>query len=88
MLRLRSDGMTWQTVDDEIVILDLEGSSYFKVNGSGTVLWNRLQQRCSEADLHAALIERFGIDAAMAAEDVAAFLSELKAHDLVEEVEG
>ena len=88
MLRLRTDDMTWQTLDDEVVILDLEGSSYFKVNGSGAVLWELLQQPCTESDLHAALIERFSVDAATAAKDVTAFLAELKAQKLVEEVEG
>ena len=39
MMQLRQAELTWQVIGDEVVILDLEGSVYLKLNGTGRVLW-------------------------------------------------
>ena len=34
-MQLRQDGITWHVAGDDVVVLDLEGSVYLKLNGSG-----------------------------------------------------
>jgi hypothetical protein len=82
-MQLRQDALTWHVVGDDVVILDLQGSVYLKLNGTARVLWERLAQGCSTADLSAALVERFGIDTTRAATDVDGFLAELRRRDLL-----
>jgi hypothetical protein len=83
-MRLRQAGLTWHVAGDEVVVLDLEGSVYLKLNGSGRVLWERLAAGSTEPELIAALVEQFGIDAGRATADVAAFVADLEQRDLLE----
>ena len=83
-IQLRQTGVTWQVVGDDVVALDFDGSVYLKINGSGRVLWERLTEPSSEADLVTLLRDRFGIDESRAETDVQAFLRDLRRRDLVE----
>jgi len=82
-LRLRSDKLSWNVAGDEVVVLDLAGSVYLKLNGSGRVLWERLSQLCDEDDLVAALVAEYGIDVSRAEADVADFVAELERRQLL-----
>ena len=83
-LRLREEAVAWQEIDDEIVVLDLQSSEYFKVNGTGALLWQRLSQGAPREDLVDALGERYELPPDTAERDVDAFLAMLRARDLVE----
>jgi Coenzyme PQQ synthesis protein D (PqqD) len=84
-MQLKQDGVSWHLVGDDIVVLDLNGSMYLKLSGSGRVLWERLAEPAEEADLSAALVETYGIDTDRAATDVAAFVAALRRRDLLVE---
>jgi hypothetical protein len=84
-MQLKQDGVSWHLVGDDIVVLDLNGSMYLKLSGSGRVLWERLAEPAEEADLSAALVDAYGIDADRAATDVAAFVADLRRRDLLVE---
>ena len=83
-MRLRQAGLTWHVAGDEVVVLDLEGSVYLKLNGSGRVLWERLAASSTEPELIAALVEQFGVDEDRATADVAAFVADLERRNLLE----
>lgn len=83
-MRLRQAGLTWHAAGDDVVVLDLDGSVYLKVNGSGRVLWERLATPATEAELVAALVEAYGVDENRAAADVATFLAALRARQLLD----
>ena len=85
MMQLRQGNLTWQVVGDDVVVLDLEGSVYLKVNGSGRVLWEALTQGCDESDLVAKLADQYGISESQASGDVRAFLADLRTRDLLAE---
>jgi hypothetical protein len=85
MMRLRQAGLTWHVAGDDVVVLDLEGSVYLKLNGSGRVLWERLAEPCTEAELTAALVAAYGIDEQRAAADVGGFLADLRQRGILEE---
>lgn len=82
-MELRSRGLTWQTVDDEVVVLDLEGSVYLRLNGSGRILWERLAAGASADDLVDALVDRYGIDRERASSDVTSFVERLRTKGLL-----
>ena len=83
-MRLRLDDLTWQELDGEIVVLDLRGSAYFQLNGSGTHLWRRLVDGCERHDLEVSIVEHYDVDREQAAADVDAFLADLRAHRLLD----
>lgn len=84
-IRLRETGVTWQEVGDSVIALDLDGSVYLKLNGSGKVLWERLQRPTTPDDLTQALVERYGIDENQATADAQAFVNELRRRQLLAE---
>jgi len=83
-LRLRDAGMEWRTLEDETVVLDLQGSRYFAINDTGTLLWPLLAQGTTRTALIAAVTERWEVGAGQAARDVDAFCAELDAAGLLE----
>jgi hypothetical protein len=85
-LVLREDAVSWApTEQDAVVILDLRSSHYLSLNASGSVLWQKIAEGATRDELREALSDRFGLDAAHADSDVAAFLSALRSRDLVVE---
>lgn len=84
-MRLREDGVTWQEIDGELVILDLASSTYLTTNGSGAFVAKLLQADRSAEDLTAALVAEYGVDRAVAARDTEAFLAELRRRELLVE---
>jgi hypothetical protein len=84
-VRLRETGLTWQSVGEDIVVLDLDGSMYLTVNGTGRVLWEELRVDVTVPHLVETLIEHFGVDRTQAETDVEAFVGELRRLVLVTE---
>lgn len=82
-MELREAGLTWHVVGDDVVVLDLEKSMYLKLNGTAKILWECLTTSSTEVELTALLEERFGIAEERAADDVAAFLADLRGRDLL-----
>jgi hypothetical protein len=76
-MRLRSDGVTWQEIDGELVILDMQSSAYLTVNAAGTALAKLLVEGSTPEAMAAALVEQFDIDESTAREDTASFVAQL-----------
>ncbi|WP_375501958.1 PqqD family protein [uncultured Jatrophihabitans sp.] len=83
-VRVRSEGIAWQEVDNDLIVLDERNSLYMRLIGSATLLWPLLVDGVTEDELAAALVEAFGLDTAQARIDVATFLHGLRAQDLLE----
>jgi hypothetical protein len=77
VLRLRSETVVWSKLGDDVVMLELESSSYFTVRGSGTVIIERLADGATEESLVESVTSRFEVDVDTAKADVARFLKEL-----------
>lgn len=82
-MQLRQRDLTWQTVGEDLVVLDLHGSVYLRLAGSGRLLWERLTSPASDAELAAVLVDAYGIDAERAKVDVAEFVDDLRRRQLV-----
>ena len=77
MHKLRDNGLVWNVVGEDIVVLDLDGSVYLQVNGSGRVLWEALSNGSTQQEMARLLRERFEIGDDRARADVASFLDDL-----------
>jgi hypothetical protein len=88
VFRLRTEDVAWREFDGESILLDLRTSMYLAANPAATVLWRKLAEGTTREGLVEALVEEFGIPAATAAVDVAAFLADCRARNLVSEHEG
>ncbi len=60
-LRLRDGGVEWKALEDETIVLDLQGSRYFAINATGTLLWPLLADGATRAQLIEALTGRWGV---------------------------
>ncbi|WP_250443467.1 PqqD family protein [Actinotalea sp. C106] len=82
-MKLRTEDVTWQEIDGELVILDLAQSSYLTTNKTGAFLANLLLEETDEAALTRALAAEYEIPEEEAAADVRTFLEELTALSLL-----
>ena len=83
-MKLRVADLSWQELDEEIVVLDLASSTYLHLNGTGATLWRRLVDGCDRPDLEAALVDHYDVDAQQASADVEAFLADLQTRGLLD----
>jgi hypothetical protein len=84
MLRLRADRLRWTVVDDEVVVVDGDTSTYLAANPSGAVLWRALADGAIEDTLVALLVDTYALERERAAADVAAFLGDLRRRGCLE----
>lgn len=82
-MKLRTEGVTWQEIDGELVILDLVSSAYLTTNVAGAVLAKQLVDDKSLDDLAATLVTEFDIDDATARQDAEAFIDQLREKGLL-----
>ena len=76
-LQLRSGDVSWRMLDDHVVVLDLERSTYLVVEGAGQLMWQALVDGTDEQQLAGLLCESFDIDADTARVDVEVFVGRL-----------
>lgn len=82
-MKLRTDDLEWQQIDDEIIVLDTRRAEYLGVEGTAVALWHALESGADRDQLAASLVARYGIDPAQALADVDAFLADLAARELL-----
>jgi hypothetical protein len=84
-LKLRAEGLKWRQMEEEVVALDVDSSTYVSANASGTVLWEALAEGTTRDALVDRLVEKFGIDRDQAGADVDEFVADLRARGLLQE---
>ncbi|WP_420456404.1 PqqD family protein [Rubrivirga sp.] len=80
----RSDGASAATVDDLVVLLNVDAGKYHGLNAVGSLIWEALSEPRSIRDLAADLTRQFEVDLAEADRATRAFLSDLAERGLVE----
>lgn len=71
-------GVAWRETGGEIVVLDVDGSVYFGLNGTAAGLWKRLAaDGASRGDLTDQLLAGAPVDGPRAESDVESFLADL-----------
>lgn len=84
-LKLRDDRVRWREIDDDVVAVDIDRSTYLGTNGSGALLWLELAGGTTRERLVERLAQVYLIDAERARADVDNFLSTLDGQGLLEE---
>ena len=83
------DGYLLSEVAGTTVVVPVDPAHTFrgmlKLNGTGTLLWERLATDAEESELVALLVSEYEIDGATAARDVDAFLTMLRGFGVLEE---
>ena len=85
--RLRESGSYWMDVEDQIIAMHPDMSRYLGTNPAGTLLWKRLSEGATRAELAAALQDAYDIDTGRAAADVDAYLVMLAENELLGDAE-
>jgi hypothetical protein len=77
-----------ETVDGEVIAIDLSDGSYYSLAGSGPAIWELLGQGASEAEISAVLASRFEAEETEIGAAVAALLAQLRENGLIVGEEG
>jgi hypothetical protein len=75
-----------ETIDGEVIAIDLANGSYYSLAGCGPLIWSLLADGVSEGELRDALEARFGAVETIAG-DVSALLGQLRESGLIVETE-
>jgi hypothetical protein len=81
-------GQVSTELEGEAVILSLADGVYYGLDGVGAMVWERLREPASVAELGDAVTAAFDVDRETAERDLLALLRELIGRGLVEEVGG
>jgi transcriptional regulator GlxA family with amidase domain len=84
-LKLRDDRVRWREIDDDVVAVDIDRSTYLGTNASGALLWLELVGGTTRERLVERLAQAYLIDDERAEADVDSFLSTLNGQGLLEE---
>lgn len=82
-LRLRTDGLNWRQIDDEVVVLDGNTANYLAINGSGARLWPALVQGATLQELAEILVDVYKLDGPRAMTDARQFVAALDEQGLM-----
>lgn len=72
-----------ETVDGEVIAIDLANGSYYSLAGSGPAIWELLARGVSEAEIGAALAGRFASGDGEIGAAVSALLVQLRENGLI-----
>ena len=72
--RVNSEDVMHETIDGEVVIVNLDSGAYYAIEGSGQYIWDRLS---NEGASQEQLLEALGADDQTLAEAVKQFFAEL-----------
>lgn len=80
---LRTDGITWRELDEQIVVLDLQESLYLSVAGAGTVVWKLLLGGTTLDAMIDAVTDVYDVEPGVARADLGEFLDDLSRRTLL-----
>ena len=77
------DNVIFETLDAQLVLLNLDTSHYFNVTGSGARIWELIQEKGDTDEVRAAVVEEYAADEATLRRDLETFLGELEKRGLI-----
>ncbi|MCY4598785.1 MAG: PqqD family protein [Acidobacteria bacterium] len=79
----RSEAIIFSELDDAVVMMDAEAGSYYELDPVGSRIWALAQSRPRVADVCAALVAEYEVAPDTCADEVRAFLEELRRREVV-----
>lgn len=86
--RINAENVVHETVDGELIAIDLANGSYYSLSGSGPAIWELLVRGASEAGIREALETRFEATSGSVEPAVAELLARLRESELIVADEG
>ena len=83
-LRKRTENFIATIVDDEVLIVDLNGGELFSLSGTARAVWEAIDGRRDEAAIAEAMAMEHDGDSETIAKDVASLVNELEKAALLE----
>jgi hypothetical protein len=71
------EGVAWQQVGDEVVLLNVDSSEYHNLNDVGTRMWQVLEESADVASAYQVLCATYDVDEDKLHDDLGAFIQEL-----------
>ncbi len=81
--RINAENVVHETVDGEVIAIDLANGSYYSLSGCGPVVWELLAAGATAAEVRAALAARFDAEPEAIAASVEALLAGLRENQLI-----
>ena len=83
------EGFVLKTVGDNHIVVPVGAQtvdfrSMITLNETGAFLWKMLENGCEEADLLKEMLAEYAVDAELAKQDIAAFITKLTENNLLE----
>lgn len=82
-LRVNSPSVVSETVDDEVIIINLESGAYYSLRSTAAVVWGLIEQHRTGFEIAAAMSRRQDGEDAEIRSKVSLFLEELAAENLI-----
>jgi hypothetical protein len=84
-LRVNSPHVIHETIDGEVIVINLASGNYYSLKGAGADVWDVLQSSpgLSESAITAEVARRFDHASEAVVHEIAAFLEQLRREDLV-----
>ena len=73
----------FEELEGQTVLLQLEGGVYYRLNGSGSRIWELIQEHGDLEKIHSTLENEYHVDAETARRDVARLVADLEGRGLV-----
>ena len=83
MLYRQNPDVCGADLDGEMCLFDPSKAVYLNLNGSGSVIWNLLEEPRDREDLMVVLLERYEVEEATCRREIEAFLQEITERGLV-----
>ncbi len=87
-LRVNLASMAHETVDEEVIIINLETGTYYSIVGTGVAVWQAIERGLSRRHLVAAMAKAYGGNPSAVSAAVEAFVDELVREEIVLVEEG
>ena len=78
-----SDRVIFEKLDGQVIMLDLGGGTYYKLNWSGSEIWTLIRQHGDLTKVEDSIVERYDVDRNSAREQVARLVDELENRGLL-----
>lgn len=78
-----NNNVIFEELDGEIVLLDLTGGIYYKLNTTGSQIWSFIREHGDSERVAEAMIAEYDVEAGQARREIALLVDDLEAHGLV-----
>jgi hypothetical protein len=76
--------ITWDEIDGETLIINVETGYYFSLDGVGSLIWGMLADGVDERDMVARIVDEYEVEESTAREDLQALVDALAFEELVD----